>query len=84
MPIDKTINQPDNSDSLGPKPPTNPVEFAGWVQLLRVTSKNPWVLPALLKNTRSVWRSVNVSILYWIFPLYGFEINNSFFTNHGN
>ena len=32
MPIDKTINQPDDSDSLGPKPPTNPVEFARWRQ----------------------------------------------------
>jgi len=31
MPIDKTINQPDGADSLGPKPPTNPVEFARWV-----------------------------------------------------
>ncbi len=28
MPIDKTINQPDDSDDLGPKPPTILVEFA--------------------------------------------------------
>ena len=29
MPIDKTINQPDGADSLGPKPPTNPVKSPG-------------------------------------------------------
>ena len=45
MPIDKTINQPDNSDSLGPKPPTNPVEFARWVQRPRVNPKKPKVQP---------------------------------------
>ena len=45
MPIDKTINQPDGSDSLGPKPPTNPVEFARWVQRPRVNPKKPKVQP---------------------------------------
>ena len=44
MPIDKTINQPDDSDQ-GPKPPTNPVEFARWVQRPRVNPKNPKVRP---------------------------------------
>ena len=45
MPIDKTINQPDGADSLGPKPPTNPVEFARWVQRPRVNPKKPRVQP---------------------------------------
>jgi hypothetical protein len=45
MPIDKTINQPDGADSLGPKPPTNPVEFARWLQRPRVTPKKPKVQP---------------------------------------
>ena len=45
MTIDKTINQPDDSDSQGPKPPTNPVEFARWVQRPRVTPKKPKVQP---------------------------------------
>ena len=45
MPIDKTTNQPDDSDNLGPKPPTNPVEFARWVQRPRVTPKKPKVQP---------------------------------------
>ena len=45
MPIDKTINQPDGADSLGPKPPTNPVEFARWVQRPRVNPKKPKVQP---------------------------------------
>ena len=45
MPIDKTINQPDGADSLGPKPPTNPVEFARWVQRPRVNHKKPKVRP---------------------------------------
>ena len=45
MPIDKTINQPDDSDSLGPKPPTNPVEFARWVRRPRVNPKKPKVQP---------------------------------------
>ena len=45
MPIDKTNNQPDGSDSLGPKPPTNPVEFARWVQRPRVNPKKPKVQP---------------------------------------
>ena len=45
MPIDKTINQPDGADCLGPKPPTNPVEFARWVQRPRVTPKKPKVQP---------------------------------------
>ena len=44
MPIDKTINQPDG-DSLGPKPPTNPVEFARWVQRPKVNPKKPKVRP---------------------------------------
>ena len=34
MRIDKTINQPDDSDDLGPKPPTNLVEFANLRQKL--------------------------------------------------
>ena len=45
MPDDKTTNQPDDSDSLGPKPPTNPVEFARWVQRPRVNPKKPKVQP---------------------------------------
>ena len=45
MPIDKTTNQPDGADSQGPKPPTNPVEFARWVQRPRVTPKKPKVQP---------------------------------------
>ena len=45
MPDDKTTNQPDDSDIQGPKPPTNPVEFARWVQRPRVTPKNPKVQP---------------------------------------
>ena len=28
MPDDKTTNQPEEADGQGPKPPTNPVEFA--------------------------------------------------------
>ena len=44
MPIDKTINQPDG-DSLGPEPPSNPVEFAKWVQRTRVNPKKPMVRP---------------------------------------
>ena len=31
--------QPDDADIKGPKPPTNPVEFARWVQRPRVTPK---------------------------------------------
>jgi len=45
MPIDKPINQPNDSDIQGPKPPTNPVEFARWVQRPRVTPKKPKVQP---------------------------------------
>ena len=45
MPIDKTINQPDGADSLRPKPPTNPVEFARWVQRPKVNPKKPKVQP---------------------------------------
>ena len=45
MPIDKTINQPDGAGSQGPKPPTNPVEFARWVQRPRVNPKKPKVRP---------------------------------------
>ena len=45
MPIDKTTNQPDGADSQGPKPPTNPVEFARWVQRPRVDPKKPKVQP---------------------------------------
>ena len=44
MPIDKTSNQPEGN-SLGPKPPTNPVEFARWVQRPRVNPKKPKVRP---------------------------------------
>ena len=45
MPDDKTTNQPDDSDIQGPKAPTNPVEFARWVQRPRVTPKKPKVQP---------------------------------------
>ena len=45
MPIDQTINQPDDPDSQGPKPPTNPVEFFRWVQRPRVNPKKPKVQP---------------------------------------
>ena len=45
MPNDKTTNQPNDSAIQGPKPPTNPVEFARWVQRPRVTPKNPKVQP---------------------------------------
>ena len=45
MPIEKTNNQPDGAAAQGPKPPTNPVEFARWVQRPRVTPKNPKVRP---------------------------------------
>ncbi len=45
MPIDKTNNQLDGADARGPKPPTNPVEFARWVQRPRVNPKNPKVRP---------------------------------------
>ena len=37
--------QPDDADIKGPTPPTNPVEFARWVQRPRVTPKNPKVQP---------------------------------------
>ena len=37
--------QPDDSDIKGPTPPTNPVEFARWVQRPRVTPKQPKVQP---------------------------------------
>jgi len=37
--------QPDDADIKGPKPPTNPVEFARWVQRPRVTPKKPKVQP---------------------------------------
>jgi len=39
MPIDRIPSNPDGSDSQGPKPPTNPVEFARWVQRPRVNPK---------------------------------------------
>ena len=45
MPEDKTNKLPDDSDIKGPKPPTNPVEFARWVQRPRVTPKQPKVQP---------------------------------------
>jgi len=45
MPDDKTTNQPDDSDIQGAKAPTNPVEFARWVQRPRVTPKKPKVQP---------------------------------------
>jgi len=44
MSIDNSNTQPDG-DSLGPKPPTNPVEFARWVQRPRVNPKKPKVRP---------------------------------------
>ena len=37
--------QPDDADIKGPTPPTNPVEFARWVQRPRVTPKQPKVQP---------------------------------------
>ena len=45
MPEDKTNQLPDDGDVKGPKPPTNPVEFARWVQRPRVTPKKPKVQP---------------------------------------
>jgi hypothetical protein len=45
MPIYKTNNQPDSSDSQGPRPPTDPVECAKWIQRPRVTTKKPQVQP---------------------------------------
>jgi hypothetical protein len=39
MPIDRIPSNPDGSDSQEPKPPTNPVEFARWVQRPRVNPK---------------------------------------------
>ena len=45
MPIDKTTNQPDGAYSRGSNPPTNPVEFARWVQRPRVNPKKPKVQP---------------------------------------
>ena len=45
IPDDKTTNQPGDPDIQGPKPPTNPVEFARWVQRPRVTPKKPKVQP---------------------------------------
>ena len=37
--------QTDDADVKGPTPPTNPVEFARWVQRPRITPKNPKVQP---------------------------------------
>jgi hypothetical protein len=45
MPIDPTINQTDDADSQGPKPPTHPVEFFRWVQRPRVNPKKRKVQP---------------------------------------
>tara|TARA_Y100000780_G_scaffold33904_1_gene27550 strand:+ start:6771 stop:7421 length:651 start_codon:yes stop_codon:yes gene_type:complete len=45
MPDDETTNPPDDSDIQGPKPPTNPVKFARWVQRPRITPKKPKVQP---------------------------------------
>ena len=45
MPEDKTNKLPVDSDIQGPTPPTNPVEFARWVQRPRVTPKKPKVQP---------------------------------------
>jgi hypothetical protein len=45
MPIDKATNQPDDADSLGPKLPTNPVEFSRWVKRPWVNPKKPKVQP---------------------------------------
>ena len=45
MPKDTTNNIPDDSNGDVPKPPTNPVEFARWVQRPRVNPKKPKVQP---------------------------------------
>ena len=45
MPEDKTNKLPDDGDVKGPKPPTNPVEFARWVQRPKVLPKKPKVQP---------------------------------------
>ena len=45
MPEDKTNQLPDDGDVKGPKPPTNPVEFARWVQRPKVLPKKPKVQP---------------------------------------
>ena len=45
MPKDTTNNMPDDSNGDVPKPPTNPVEFARWVQRPRVNPKKPKVQP---------------------------------------
>ena len=45
MPDGETTNPPDDSDIQGPKPPTNPVKFARWVQRPRITPKKPKVQP---------------------------------------
>ena len=45
MPIDKTNNQPEGSNSLGPKSPTNLVKCARWVQRPRVNPKKSKVRP---------------------------------------
>ena len=44
MPNDNSNTQPDG-DSLGPELPSNPVEFAKWVQRTRVNPKKPMVRP---------------------------------------
>ena len=44
MPNDNSNTQPDG-DSLGPEPPSNPVEFAKWVQRTRVNPKKLMVRP---------------------------------------
>ena len=44
MSIDNSNTQPDG-DSLGPEPPSNPVEFAKWVQRTRVNPKKLMVRP---------------------------------------
>ena len=45
MPQKNTNNMPDDTDGDAPKPPTNPVEFARWVQRPRVNPKEPKVQP---------------------------------------
>ena len=45
MPEDNTNNMPNDPNGDAPKPPTNPVEFARWVQRPRVNPKKPKVQP---------------------------------------
>jgi len=58
MPDDKTNNPPDDSDIQRPKPPTNPVEFARWVQRPRVTPNKPKMQPDDSAMRLSPWTSL--------------------------